>query len=187
MNRTPLIHLGLASLLLIAAIVAYAFWYTKVSGMRAEVAALTAEAEAATIAAGEISSARSALAKLAEDEAYFGSYFVSTSTVVSYLEDIEGAGDAFGSSLEVVSVTPEGKARLAVSFRATGSFSAVMRTIGAMEYGAHDAIIGNLNVETNASSEGAWVASGVISVGMMPAGSAPEAAPASAPVTDLLP
>lgn len=168
MTKKPFIALATALVLLVLVIVAYVFWYQHVVSLRSEVAALRAEAESVTASALQISAARSALSKLAEDEAFFGSYFVSTSTVVSYLEHIESTGDSLGSLVEVVSVNPEGKTRLAISFRATGPFAGVMRTLGAIEYGAYDVTIKNLNLDTNASSEGTWTATGVISLGMGP-------------------
>ncbi|MBY0110939.1 hypothetical protein K2Y00_02980 [Patescibacteria group bacterium] len=168
MTKTTLIHLGLSILLLIGVGVAYVFWYTSVVSLRTEVATLRTETETLSASALQISAARSALAKLTEDETYFGSYFVSTSTVVSYLEALESAGDEFGAFVEVVSVTPEGKTRLAVSWKAEGSFVQVMRTAGVIEHGPYDAVMKSLTIDTNVSAEGVWTVSGVVSVGMRP-------------------
>ncbi|MEK9160724.1 MAG: hypothetical protein AAB440_01660 [Patescibacteria group bacterium] len=168
MTKTNLIHLGLSILFLTAVAVAYVFWYTRVVSLRTEVTTLRTETETLSASALQISAARSALAKLTADETFFGSYFVSTSTVVSYLEAVENAGDEFGAFVEVVSVTPEGKTRLAVSWRAEGSFAQVMRTAGVIEHGPYDAIMKSLTIDTNASAKGVWTATGVVSVGMRP-------------------
>jgi len=161
----PLLHLVIALVLLAATAAAYVFWYLHVSGTRAEVTTLKAEAGAIEVEAAGISSARAALSKLAAAEAFFGSYFVSTTSVVSFLEDLEATGEELGSTIEVVSVTPDSGARLSVALRASGSFAAAMRTIGAVEYGPYDLVVTDLTVDTNASSEGAWTATGAISVG----------------------
>lgn len=184
MNK-PLIHLVIALVLLVGAVGAYVFWYMHVTALRGEVAALTAQATTAEVGATEISAARAQLSTLAADEAFFSSYFVSTSTLVSYLEHVEATGRSLGSDVEIVSVTPGGKndTRISVSFKAVGSFAAVMRTIGAIEYGAYDAYVTSITIDTNAASEGDWSATGAISVGMGP--SAPKAPePEQKPVAD---
>lgn len=167
--KKPLIHLVIALVLLAAAVTAYVFWYARVTALEQETAELATKAAQAERAAADIASARAALSKLVADEAFFGSYFVSTSTVVSYLENLEHTGDELGSLVEVVSVTPAGSERLSISFRAAGSFAAVMRTLGAIEFGPYDASMANLTLDTNAGSEGKWMATGVVSVGMSPA------------------
>ncbi|MBP9817084.1 MAG: hypothetical protein KBD05_03595 [Candidatus Pacebacteria bacterium] len=184
--KKPLIHLVIALVLLAAAGTAYVFWYARVTALELEVAELATRAEQADKAAADIVSARSALSKLVADEAYFGSYFVSTSTVVSYLENLESTGDELGSVVEVVSVTPAGSTRLSISFRATGSFASVMRTLGAIEFGPYDASMMNLTLDTNASSEGKWMAAGVVSVGMNPVGVVAPPAPTAPPVEEEL-
>jgi len=191
MTKKTLIHLAASVLLLVAAVVAYVFWYSHVVSLRTEVATLRAETESLTASALQISAARSALSELTEDEAFFGSYFVSTSTVVSYLESLESAGDEFGAFVEVVSVTPEGKTRLAVSWKAEGTFAQVMRTAGVVEHGPYDVVVKSLTIDTNESAEGVWTVTGVMSVGMGPEeGSAEESrtipGPASDDVNDLL-
>ena len=178
--KKSLIHLVIALVVLAAAVTAYVFWYARVTALELEAAALATNAAQAERAAGDIASARSALSKLVADEAFFGSYFVSTSTVVSYLENLENTGDELGSLVEVVSVTPAGSTRLSISFRAAGSFAAVMRTLGTIEFGPYDASMMNLTLDTNAGSEGKWMAMGVISVGMNPAAVAPAPTPAPA-------
>lgn len=181
--KKPLVHLVLALLLLALALAAYAFWYGRVAALEREAADLAVQAAQADRAAADIAGARSALAKLAEDEAFFGSYFVSTTTVVSYLEDLEATGDALGSVVEVVAVTPAAS-RLSISFKAAGPFAAVMRTLGAIEFGPYDATMANLTLEKTADE---WSASGVVSVGMNPAAAPPQApaAPAAPAQDDL--
>lgn len=176
MNK-PLIHLAVALIALIAVGVGYAFWYGVVRDTREAVAALTIDAETKEAAAGQISEARSTLSSLAADEAFFGSYFVSTTTVVSFLESIEATGESLGARVEVASVTPGSPTRLSVAVRITGSFSAVMRTVGAIEHAPYDITVANLTVDTNAASEGAWTATATFSVGTGPATDAPASAP----------
>lgn len=186
MTKLSLIHFGFSLLMLVVVGVCYFFWYGMVTDMRTEVAEIAANAEAATVAAGDIAAARSALSKLAEDEQFFGSYFVSTTTVVAYLEKLEDTGSDLGALVEVVSVNPEGTNRLAVSFRAEGAFSSVMRTLGAIEFGPYDAVMRNMTIETTLASEGRWIATGVVSVGMNSGEARKPAAPAPAPAEDPL-
>lgn len=182
MNK-PLIHLVVAFLILVGVAAAYAFWYLHITALRGEVAVLAAEATAAEANAGEIAAARQTLSTLAVDEEFFGSYFVSTSTLVSYLESVEATGRSLGTEADIVSVTPGGKGdpRIVVAFKAVGSFAAVMRTVGAIEYGPYDAHITSITIDTNAGSEGAWAATGSISVGTGPGAVAaqPEQKPAA--------
>lgn len=164
MNRA-LIPAVLALLLLIAVSAGYIIGYRMLAAARAEARALTEEVEAREAQVAQVAAAKSALFTLSADEAFFQSYFVSTSTIVSYLEEVESTGDELGTEVDIVSVTPQGGDRLALSVRISGSFRAAMRTLGALEFGPHDTRASNV---TLSAVDGAWTLTAVFSVGTRP-------------------
>lgn len=165
MTSKPLTHLLIAFALLAAAVAGYLVWYFRVEAASERAALLSADIADKGVQLERIRSASLALSKLTEDERAVTSYFVNEGDVVSFLEYLEGAGDAFGAVVEVVSVasepgTPRG--RLLVSVRIEGSFQAVARTLGTIEYGPYDMRMGNATVDTAGDL---WMAATVLTVG----------------------
>lgn len=137
--KAPAIQLAVSVIALIVAAGAYAFGYFLVSGQKQEAAGLAAAIVAKEAEQARGASARTRLAEVAADEEFLASRFVADADIVSFLEELEGAGDAYGATVNVASV--EGGAahegRISLSLSIHGSFDGVMRTLGAIEYGRY--------------------------------------------------
>lgn len=172
MRRASLIHV--ISALLVTVIVAgmYVAWFLMFRAASERSMELSAEIAHIESEDAVIASTKGIAASLDEDEALLASYFVSGDDIVGFLETLEQSGDQLGSLVEVVSVTSGtgGDAgRVILALRIQGSFSAVMRTLGSLEYGPHDMRVQTLTLEAGAGEEGAlWSAATTFSVGLLP-------------------
>lgn len=165
MMSRSLIHLFVAFGVLAGAIGIYAFWFYQVEEEAAASLALQAQIDATIESAVIAEETGDALAALADDEAVIEGYRIKLDEIVVFLERIEGTGRALGSSVEVVAVAdkPGSDGRIALTVRIMGSFDAVMRTMGAIEYGPYDIRVENLTLDTPTES-GAWTAAVALSV-----------------------
>lgn len=168
MMNKPLIHLGILTLVVALLLGAYGFWYGLVEKKSAEAAALESEIARTLADAAQAEATRSALQSLAVDESTLESYTLSPDGIVPFLERLESTGRSLGATVEVVSVsdTPTSDNRIGLSLRISGSFDAVMRSVGAIEYGPYDSRIENLTLDTGFSEGGAWSAAAVFSIGL---------------------
>ncbi len=170
---------------LAAAFTLYGAWYAHVGQESALAVSLAAQIEEANQKSIKAEEAKQQLEKAASDEAAIKGYFVSTSDVVSFLESLQSTGASYGTKVEVVSVSSvpsKPHAQLQLSLSITGSFDAVERTLGAIEYQPYDTVVQNLTLDTPAQATGAaqWTAAATLLVGTSDATSTPPA-PAPAP------
>ena len=172
--RSPLIHLLLASLFCSLAFTSYGFWYATVAKKSAAVAALQNQINAKTETASRIATTRTALSEIAEDEAIVRDYFVPETGVVAFINSLEGRGRALGTDISVLSVSNDtkGSARpvLAFALSIKGTFDAVMRTVGSIEYAPYDIEVTTLSVGQDA--ENSWHANVKLLVGSVSASAA---------------
>ena len=167
---TPL-FIGIA--LLVIAGVAYGITYSFVGTKSAEVASLTQQIAQKDAASTDIAAAKQELAGLQSQEATVDQYFVSTSDVVPFLEQLASTGKFLGTNVQVVSVaaTPgDPYGQLNLSLTIAGPFNAVLRTLGAVEYGPEDTRVSNVTLQGPglndvASSSPTWTASAVFVIG----------------------
>jgi len=159
MNSRALIHL-LISLVILAGVVGmYVFGYYQVMGESRRSAELEATIQSTVNGAVAAAETSDTLASLMQDEAAIKGYYVDLANIVSFLERLEGTGRSVGSTVEVVTVAdkPGADGRIVLSARITGSFDAVLRTLGAIEYGPYDSRVVSLNVDTPPGGS-AWTA-----------------------------
>lgn len=171
MKQRSLIQLGIAVLLLATVGAAYAFWYRAVDSASKEAVALAQSLRDKASDAARTQAAKAALGSLAEDEAVLRGYLVREDDVVPFLNGIERSGAALGSLVEVVSVTTderEARRRIVLSLKITGTFDAVLRTLGSIEYGPYDSRVQSVTLDT-AVGEGTWTAAATFAIGMQPA------------------
>ena len=151
---------------------AYAFFYSEIGTQSVKVATIDQEIATKTKAASSEAVAKSELNSLTSEEAAINQYFISTNDVVPFLEQLQKTGKYFGANVTVQSVsatpgTPYGQLGLALTI--TGTFDAVLRTIGAIEYGPYDTTVSTLNFATTAngvaSSSPTWIANTTFIVG----------------------
>lgn len=159
----------------------YAAWYATVARQTAEATALRAELLAREAAGGRAAQARRALETIEIEERRVYGHLVSPNDIVPFLETLEAAGEEVGTDVEVVSVgeAPAGVSRITLSLRIKGSFNAVLRALGAIEYQPYDIRLTNLTFDTVVTEGGVsseWTAAAMFSVGMQTASTTPRAA-----------
>lgn len=165
MNRA-LTHLMIALVLLALMLAAYVFVFLGIEKTRNQIAEVSGKMVQLEKDRERIREAQGALAALSANEARVTGYFLNEAAIVDFLEEVESAGDALGATVTVVAVNNERGAappRVSVSLRVTGSFDAVMRTIGVVEYGPYDGVITTVTMDDQ--GDGAWGASVTYSVG----------------------
>ena len=168
--KSSLFHLLAAVTLCIVALIGYGVWYSTVSAESAAVADLQNNIVAKTEAVKRIAATRASLTDIAGDEALVQSYFVPEANIVSFINALESRGTAQKASVSVLSVSESGtKAQPALSFSITvkGTFDAVMRTVGSIEYAPYALSISSLSVAQDTKS--GWHADLRLLVGSMPA------------------
>lgn len=164
----------IANVLLVLVLSAYSAWFVMVSKKSADVATLAAQIRDKHKDSDRITAIKNSLTELGKDEQSAEQYFVSTSEVVPYLGSLEDLGKSIGTKVEVVSVsadTAKPKGHLNLSLKITGPFTAVIKTLGAIEYQPYDTVIKSLALDTslgNASSTPVWTAAAVFVVGTTP-------------------
>jgi Tfp pilus assembly protein PilE len=168
--KSPLIHLVIALIIGILAMVAYGFWYSAVSRASQHVVALQTRIDQANTDVSRIAAARAALAEISNDEASVQGYFVPESGVVAFINTLEGLGPKERAEVSVLSVSTAGSAAqptLLLALSVAGSFDSVMRTIGAVEYAPYDLSITKLTLVQN--DKNLWQANLSLTVGSAPA------------------
>ncbi|KND50130.1 MAG: hypothetical protein AB203_04060 [Parcubacteria bacterium C7867-008] len=179
--KKPLTHLIIAGILLLIAVGAYGVWFVMVDTENAKARALATEIETKSQDASRIAEAKAALAALALNETAVSSHFISPNDVVPFLGSLGSTGAALGSKVDVVSVGADpvssGQGHLTLSIRITGSFDAVLRTLGAFEYAPYDVSLSNLSFDR--SGESGWSAAVTLRVGTGPVAAKPPVKPAS--------
>ncbi len=165
MTSRALTHLFIALALLTGSIGVYAFAYYQVVSESKRSAELESQIQMTIESAVKAAETSDTLVALAEDERVIREYYVSLAGIVPFLERIEGTGRSIGSAVQVVSVSdkPGSDGRITLTLRIIGSFEAVLRTLGAIEYGPYDSRITSLTFDTPATG-GAWTAAATFSV-----------------------
>jgi hypothetical protein len=172
MIRRPFIDVLIAGIFCLLAIGGYVLWYGMVASAADEAARLAQELGAQGEAESRALGVEKKLAELEAKEAGVYGHLVSANDIVPFLEQLEATGERLGSNVEVVSVTNAPGTpleTLSLSLRITGSFDAVMRTLGAIEYQTYDTALTNLTLDTPPGEVRAWSAAATFAVGMRPA------------------
>lgn len=143
----------------------YALWYYEVQQEAKKSGELQVQIQTTIESAVTAAETSDALAALAADEAAIEGYRIKLADIVSFLERIEGTGRALSSSVEVVTVAdkPGSDGRMMLTIRIMGTFDAVLRTLGAIEYGPYDSKVTSLTFDTPTNG-GAWTAVTTLSV-----------------------
>lgn len=167
--KSPFSHIMIAAVVCIAAIAGYGMWYAAISAKSASVAALQNQIDTKTETVNRIAAARATLANVASDESVVQNYFVPEAGVVSFIDALETSGKTLGATVSVLSVGTSGtpaKPLLELTLSAKGTFDAVMRTVGAIEYAPYDLSISSLAVVQD--DKNIWHADLKVTVGSVP-------------------
>jgi hypothetical protein len=169
MKRKSLSFFILVLFFFVVSLVAYGVWYNLVTSMGSRVSELASQIDARSDQSAQMLSAQKTLAALGLEDIVFERYFVSQDDVVPFLARLEATGRSLGSTVEVVSVSPEpmkGDPRLTVNLSLEGTFESVLRTLGAIEHGPYDIASTNFSLEKRVSGESSlWSATVTLSVG----------------------
>jgi hypothetical protein len=164
----PFLPLVIAAVIFGGAVGAYAFGYYELLASVKQAATLTQTVAAKKVATARLMTARAQLSTLADDEARLQQYTIDKNTIVPFLETLQSAGKPYGASVSVLSVADEKTGthgRVSLSLSIAGSFDAVMRTLGTIEYAPYDGIVKSATLSTAATgTTPVWNASVVYSV-----------------------
>jgi len=170
--KSPFFHILLACSLCIAAIAGYGYWYTVIGDKSTAVANLESQIVAKNKTADHIASVRASLAEIADDEAIMQNYFVPETGVVAFITNLEGQGHTQGTAVNVNSVSMSSvgaQPTLTFSVTIKGTFDAVMRTVGAIEYSPYDLSISTFSFGHD--DKNSWIANLGLVVGSVSASS----------------
>ncbi|MFZ2500944.1 MAG: hypothetical protein WAW90_03095 [Minisyncoccia bacterium] len=167
--RSPFIHFLIALAIGVLVLIGYGACYSGVSNKSKEVADLESQIDAATKNVSRIVSARSALAEIAIDEERMHKYFVPEADIATFINVLQARGIAQKTVVSVLSVSMGGspaQPSLLLTLTVQGTFDAVMRTVGSIEYAPYAISISALSLEKSAKDS--WQANLKIIVGAMP-------------------
>ncbi len=167
--KSPLTHFLVALIIGGAALVGYGVWYAVVSAKMTEAESIQNQITAATENVNHMSSARGALTEIAGDESKIQGYFVSDTGVGAFITALESLGLSQKATVSVLSVAAGGvpaHPTLLLSLSIKGTFDAIMRTIGAIEYAPYAISIATVSVGQAATND--WHADLDIAVGSVP-------------------
>jgi len=136
-----------------AAVSGYAAWFHAISQKSSYVASLQNQIVTESGNVNRIAAARVALTEIAGDETNVQNYFVSESEVVTFINGLEALALAQKATVSVLSVSTGGtpaQPTLLLALTIQGTFDAVMRTVGAIEYAPYDVFISKLGVQQDA-------------------------------------
>ena len=105
---------------------------------------------------------REELLLLEEEERFVEERLLSVADVVSFLSAFERKGDQHAAEVGVVSVTEKQEGRVSIAFSISGSFDAVMRTLGSIEYEQYASTIENVTLETTPGE--VWTVTGTYTI-----------------------
>ncbi|MFA6503299.1 MAG: hypothetical protein WCT45_03555 [Candidatus Paceibacterota bacterium] len=168
--KSSFTHFLIAAAVLVACIAGYAVWYSVIAGKSRAVADLEQQISDASENVGNVASVRTALAEIAGDETKIRSYFVPEEGVVAFINDLESRGTAQKTTATVLSVATGGtpaRPTLLLALSVKGTFDAVMRTVGSIEYAPYDISVSAFSIKQE--GKGAWSAVINLTVGSVSA------------------
>jgi len=178
-----LLSFGVSLLILVGMSVTYAGLYYLLSQSTDRATLLTQEVGSKTAELVRATNVHEALSSLTRDEDALNQYLIGKEDIVTFLEGIQSVGKPFGASVDVLSVSNDvasGHQRINLSLTVTGTFDAVMRTLGLIEYGPYDSVINNVTLNSagvDAKKNSLWTAAVTASVGMKSVSSATSTKP----------
>lgn len=164
--KSPFSQLILAISVCAVSLIGYGVSYIAISDKSAAVTLLQSQIDTKTGAVSRIATTRAALAEIAGDETIVQGYFVPETDVVAFINSLETRGRTQGATVSVLSVSTGGtRTRPTISFLLSikGTFDAVMRTIGAIEYAPYAISIPTLSM--NQDAKNSWHADLTLLVG----------------------
>ena len=168
--------------LCVVTLIGYGFWYAVVASKSAAVASIQNQIDTKTESAARVASARTALAEIVGDESAVRSYFVPETEIVSFIDDLVARGRTLSAMVKILSVSADNshnQSTLSFSLTVKGTFDAVMRTVGMIEYAPYNLSIAKLSVGKDGKD--IWHADIELLVGSVPASPVATSTKAAAP------
>lgn len=156
MNRASLIQAGASLLIALALAGAYLWFLQETRALASEALSLAAHIEAKSGERTTGAAVRDVRDALVQNETFVASRFVPGADVVDFLEELEAVGAREGARVEVVSVSEGVGGRIELALALRGSFSSIMRAVGAIEHGPYASATKSLTLDS--SEEGEWSA-----------------------------
>lgn len=179
MTRNSYIQLGVAFVILATAVGALIAATIITNQERERAESLISDIATKRLESMRVAAAKEALPALAADELAITQYFVKADDIVPFLEKLQKTGATQKTVVEVLSVSGDpakSNTRISISLKITGSFDAVMRTLGTIEYSPYDIALTNVTLESDRtpSQTGGvvWTAAAIFTVGTQPGESA---------------
>ena len=147
--KSSLIHLIIWIFIGGTAIVGQGFWYSIITKKSAEVAYLQNQIDMKTETANRVALARTVLAEIVGNESAVQSYFVPETGIVSFINDLESRAREQKTAMKVLSVSIGASTKqptLIFTLTVSGTFDAVLRTVGAVEYAPYNISISKLSL-----------------------------------------
>ncbi len=175
MSLRTLIPLSIAILVFLGAVGLYSAGYYLLSTVEAKSEKLASQEAAKSQELEAATRAHQALTSLSTQEAALNQHFVAKADIVPFLEQLQATGVPYGAKVNVVSVNDASDkvhSRIQLSLSISGSFDAVMRTLGTIEYGPYDGVMTNVSLGTAVGDDAkvatgtAWTALATYSVGL---------------------
>lgn len=168
------LHAIIMALIFLGALSAYAGWYAMVERESTSAVSLAGQIQAKTETVSRAQAAKTQLTRALSDQAAITGYFVNTNDIVPFLETLQITGAKYGAKVQVESVSAqaaEPHALLQLAVRITGSFDAVERTLGAIEYEPYDTRVQNVTLDTAGAGDKVpqWTAAVTMNVGTIDA------------------
>jgi hypothetical protein len=167
--KSTVLHVSIALGICLVSIGAYAYGYAYVADESARAAELSMNIDTKKATVDRASFIKAALLKLGEDEARIKNYFVSED-IGAFVSGLEEIGKSLGVQVAITSVgegKDSGRPVLLVAMRMQGTFDAILRTMGAIEYAPYAITVNNANVSSVGGEEAPWSATVTLMVGMM--------------------
>jgi hypothetical protein len=170
--KSPLFHLLLWLLVFAGVLAGYGYWHSVLTGKSGEVANLENQITTKTQNSARAAAARNALADIKGEEDLVRGYFVPEADIVPFIDNLQTRAHAQTAEMKVLSVSTSGtdkpdnvSLRLVVTI--DGTFDAVMRTVGSVEFAPYDISISKFAIHKTAKS--AWHADLELVVGSVAA------------------
>lgn len=180
--KSPLSQFILAGAFCIAAGAVYSAWYATVAAKSAAAAALQSAITTKTETVNRIAATRATLAGITDDERIIQGYFVPEANIVAFINSLQTHGKALGATVHVLSVSKSETSAASVfelALTIKGTFDAVMRTTGSIEYLSYNLSVSSLVLAQDAKDS--WHADLKVLVGSRTADATAAQGNASAP------
>ncbi|MFA5744755.1 MAG: hypothetical protein WC887_00880 [Candidatus Paceibacterota bacterium] len=161
-----ILNLGIQMIVVVGVLFGYGFWYVGVAAKSVAVAELQNQIATKTETASRISIARAVIAGMIEDKAAVQGYFIPETGIVAFINELELQGQNQNTTVNVLSVSSDTLGTqpiLLFSLAIKGSFDAVMRTVGTIEYMPYDLSISEFSLTQD--EKNSWNANLSVRVG----------------------